>query len=222
MDQSVIQLPIVMEPGCEDLVPVKAHPTDACFDAYAAENVLLTRDKVFVVSLGFRVAIPPGWEMQVRMRSGLALKHGVMLANGIGTIDPDYRGLVGALLYLGCGTSYRVSRGDRIAQLSLQYVHDVQLVHVTELATTLRGQGGFGSTGQGKLITFTSPKLDVGRCKGCNKDYMAVTLPERCSECGEQIVKSATTGVPAVEDEHAKGTGAGNTGDRPTAEGDPR
>jgi dUTP pyrophosphatase len=100
-----------------------------------------------LVRTGLALAIPPGYEAQVRPRSGLALKHGLTLPNTPATIDSDYRGeLMIAMINLGT-EPVAVTRGMRIAQLVFQRVERVQLVEVTELPPSERGQGGFGSTG---------------------------------------------------------------------------
>ncbi len=100
-----------------------------------------------IVPTGFRVEIPMGYEMQIRPRSGLALKHGISLPNTPGTIDSDYRGPLGvALINLG-GESYTIRHGDRIAQMIVAPVVQVRFALVETLSDTARGEGGFGSTG---------------------------------------------------------------------------
>ncbi len=101
-----------------------------------------------VVPTGFRIAIPPGFEVQIRPRSGLALTHGITLPNTPGTIDSDYRGPLGvALVNLG-GHPYTIRHGDRIAQMIVAPVLQAGFAVVTELEATARGEGGFGSTGK--------------------------------------------------------------------------
>ena len=101
-----------------------------------------------VVPTGLRVEIPPGFEMQIRPRSGLALKHGITLPNTPGTIDSDYRGPLGvALVNLGA-EPYTIRHGDRIAQMIVAPVIQVQFQEVDALSDTTRGTGGFGSTGK--------------------------------------------------------------------------
>ncbi|MEM8788933.1 MAG: dUTP diphosphatase [Pseudomonadota bacterium] len=99
------------------------------------------------VPLGFAFALPPGLEMQVRPRSGLALEHGLMLANGPGTIDADYRGEVFVILLNGGDAPYHVTHGARIAQMVLAPVFRVEWDEAEALEDTARGDGGFGSTG---------------------------------------------------------------------------
>lgn len=101
-----------------------------------------------VVPTGLRVEIPPGFEMQIRPRSGLALKHGITLPNTPGTIDSDYRGPLGvALINLGA-EPYTIHHGDRVAQMIVAPVIQVQFQEVEALSDTARGVGGFGSTGK--------------------------------------------------------------------------
>ncbi len=100
-----------------------------------------------LVPTGLAVAIPPGWEVQVRPRSGLALKHGVSQVNAPGTIDSDYRGEVGILLINLGSEPFVVRRGDRIAQLVVAPAVHARLVEVDALDDTRRGGGGFGHTG---------------------------------------------------------------------------
>jgi dUTP pyrophosphatase len=99
------------------------------------------------VPTGLVLEIPPGWEGQVRPRSGLALRHGVTLVNAPGTLDSDYRGEVAVLLINLGPDPYTVRRGDRIAQLVLAPVAAVTVVEVEEVTDSERGDGGFGSTG---------------------------------------------------------------------------
>jgi dUTP pyrophosphatase len=100
-----------------------------------------------LIRTGLAMAIPKGYEIQVRSRSGCALKYGIMLVNGIGTIDEDYRGEIGVILYNSSKEDFFINRGDRIAQLVLQKVPKVDLIVVDDLDETDRGEGGFGSTG---------------------------------------------------------------------------
>lgn len=100
------------------------------------------------IPCGFAMALPRGWEAQLRPRSGLALRHGLTLANSPGTIDSDYRGEVTAVLVNHGASVVIIVPGDRIAQLVFARVHEITLELVTELALTPRGAGGFGSTGK--------------------------------------------------------------------------
>jgi dUTP pyrophosphatase len=140
------------DPGCEDLVPKKAHDDDAGFDLFAAQDFSLKLNEVKVIPTGFRMALEPGWEAQVRPRSGWAAKKGLMVVNSPGTIDAGYRGPVGVILkYTGISSpsepvTIEFKRGDRIAQMVIQRVPDVDLIVVSELDETARGEGGYGST----------------------------------------------------------------------------
>ena len=116
--------------------------------AAVAEPLELAPGEIIMIPTNLAVAIPPGFEIQVRPRSGLAIKHGVTIINSPGTIDADYRGEVKiGLINLG-PKSYTIQRGDRVAQLVVAPVHRADLQVVTELETTVRQTGGFGHTGK--------------------------------------------------------------------------
>jgi len=113
-----------------------------------AAGITLQPMQRLIVPTGLRVEIPQGYEMQVRPRSGLALKHGITLPNTPGTIDSDYRGPLGvALINLG-DTPYTIAHGERIAQAIIAPVVQGRFVTVETLSETARGHGGFGSTGK--------------------------------------------------------------------------
>jgi dUTP pyrophosphatase len=116
-------------------------------DVLAAEDITLEPGARHAVATGLAVAIPPGFEIQVRPRSGLALKHGISIPNTPGTIDSDYRGEVKVILINHGDAPFDVKRGDRIAQLMLAPVTRANWLPVDELDETVRGEGGFGSTG---------------------------------------------------------------------------
>jgi dUTP pyrophosphatase len=101
-----------------------------------------------LVPTGLMIAVPPGYEAQVRPRSGLALKHGVTVLNSPGTVDADYRGEVSVLLINHGEEPFTIRRGERIAQLVIAAVTQANLVAVASLSSTDRGSGGFGSTGR--------------------------------------------------------------------------
>ena len=101
-----------------------------------------------LIPTGFAVELPPGYEGQVRPRSGLALKHGVTVLNAPGTVDSDYRGEIGVLLINLGSDAFPISRGERIAQLVVTRVERVEAVEKDELSGTYRGESGFGSTGR--------------------------------------------------------------------------
>ncbi|MCL4424832.1 MAG: dUTP diphosphatase [Firmicutes bacterium] len=136
--------------GTEDL-PLPRYMTEgaAGMDLYAAveAEITLPAGGVTLVPTGLSLAVPPGYEGQVRPRSGLSLKHSVTLLNSPGTIDSDYRGEVQVILINLGKEPFVIRRGDRIAQLVLQPVLRAELVEVEELEATQRGAGGFGHTG---------------------------------------------------------------------------
>ncbi len=113
-----------------------------------AGGALLAPMERKLLPTGVRVAIPQGFEMQIRPRSGLALKHGISLPNTPGTIDSDYRGPLGVLLVNLGSDPFPIQHGDRIAQVIIAPVVQAQFTMVARLAGTERGEGGFGSTGR--------------------------------------------------------------------------
>ena len=119
----------------------------AGFDLQAAEFKVVEPGKVVLVKTDLKVAVPEGYELQVRSRSGLALKNGVFVLNAPGTVDADYRGTVGVILANFSTERFVVNAGDRIAQGVVSKVEQVQFVQVDSLESTERGAGGFGSTG---------------------------------------------------------------------------
>ena len=128
--------------------PTYASDGAAGLDVVAAESLTLAPGARHAVATGFAIAIPPGYEVQVRPRSGLALKHGITCLNTPGTIDSDYRGEVKVIL-ANLGTApFDVVRGERIAQLVPAPVLRAAFVEVETLDDTARGGGGFGSTGR--------------------------------------------------------------------------
>ncbi len=132
-----------------DGLELPAYATDgaAGMDVLAAEDVTLAPGARHAVATGLALAIPPGFEIQVRPRSGLALKHGISVPNTPGTIDSDYRGELKVILINHGSADFAVRRGDRIAQLVLAPVVLASWLKVDELDATQRGEGGFGSTG---------------------------------------------------------------------------
>jgi dUTP pyrophosphatase len=112
------------------------------------QPLVLASGRHALVPTGLVVALPPGFEAQVRPRSGLAAKHGVTVLNSPGTIDADYRGEVGVLLINHGAEPFTIRRGERIAQMVVAPVSQAELVAVTTVSETDRGAGGFGSTGR--------------------------------------------------------------------------
>lgn len=148
---SSVPVDVVVLPHAEGL-PLPAWQTEgsAGADVRAAltEPVVLAPGERRLVPTGLRLALPPGWELQVRPRSGLAARHGVTVINSPGTIDADYRGeLLVPLVNLG-SEPFRVERGERVAQLVLAPVFRAAWRVVATLDDTARGGGGFGSTGR--------------------------------------------------------------------------
>jgi dUTP pyrophosphatase len=135
--------------GADLPLPAYATTGAAGLDICAAverDIVILPGERAHVPT-GFSYAIPEGYEGQVRPRSGLALRHGLMLPNAPGTIDSDYRGELGVILINMGKEPVRISRGDRIAQLVIAPVTRAELTEVSDVGATERGDGGFGSTG---------------------------------------------------------------------------
>ena len=130
------------------IAPTYATDGAAGLDVVAAEDVTLAPGQRHAVATGFAVAIPEGFEVQVRPRSGLALKHGITCLNTPGTIDHDYRGEVKVILANLGSEPFEVRRGERIAQLVPAPVTKADFVEVEALTETVRGAGGFGSTGR--------------------------------------------------------------------------
>jgi dUTP pyrophosphatase len=133
-----------------DPLPLPQYATEgsAGLDLRADEAVHLAPGARALVPTGIAIAIPPGYEGQVRPRSGLALRHGVTCLNSPGTIDSDYRGEVAVILVNLGSESVSLSRGERIAQLIVAPVLRADLRETRELAPTRRGSGGFGHTGR--------------------------------------------------------------------------
>lgn len=128
-------------------LPAYATEGAAGMDVLAAEDVTLPPGARHAVATGFAVAIPAGYEIQVRPRSGLALKHGITVPNTPGTIDSDYRGELKVIVINHGAAPFVIARGDRIGQLVLAPVTLAVWSEVGELDETARGEGGFGSTG---------------------------------------------------------------------------
>ena len=134
----------------EARLPTQGSAEAAGWDLYALEETTVVRHKSSLIRTGLATAIPSGWEGQIRCRSSLG-KKGMIMPNGLGTIDADYRGeLMVLATWIGEGDSFVVAKGERVAQMLFAPVPKVTIVEtsVEELGTTSRGEGGFGSTGQ--------------------------------------------------------------------------
>lgn len=129
------------------ILPKRATSGAACYDAYLGHtHPPLMPGECRAIPLGFQVEVPEGYELQVRARSGLASK-GVIMANGVGTIDSDYRGEVGAILINLSGMIMPLNKGDRICQLKISEAKTIDWEIVDEIGNTERGEGGYGSSG---------------------------------------------------------------------------
>ena len=148
MDQ--IEVRVKQKEGCEDLaLPryMSEHASGMDLLAAVEAETVLAPGAIALVPTGLYLSIPPGYEAQVRPRSGLALKHGLTVVNSPGTIDSDYRGEVGVILGNVGREPFRIERGMRIAQMVFQQVVQGGWEVVPELDDTVRGEGGFGHTG---------------------------------------------------------------------------
>jgi dUTP pyrophosphatase len=145
----MIQVLITRLPHAVDQpLPQQATPGSAGYDLASAEEVALQPMERKLVSTGIKIALPPGYECQIRPRSGLAIKHGITLPNTPATIDSDYRGEIKVPM-INLGTEdFTVTRGMRIAQMIFAPVEQAAFQEVAELPASDRGEGGFGSTGR--------------------------------------------------------------------------
>jgi len=136
--------------GCEDIeLPEYKTVGASGMDLRAAveTDTVVAPGAIVLIPTGLHIAVPAGYEAQVRPRSGLALKHGITIPNSPGTIDSDYRNEVGVIIANISAEPFTVTRGMRIAQMVICRSHQVELVEVEALSETERGMGGFGSTG---------------------------------------------------------------------------
>ncbi len=128
-------------------IPKAAKVGDVAFDLYSVIDHKIEPGERYAVPTGIAVEIPPGYEGQVRPRSGLALKEGITVLNTPGTIDSGYRGEVKTIMINHSDVSFQITKGMRISQLAIRPVPEVSFIEVDELSDTDRGEGGFGSTG---------------------------------------------------------------------------
>ena len=140
-----------LKPDLHENIPLPCYmtPQSAGMDICAAieKEIVIETGKITLIPTGFAMAIPGGYEAQIRPRSGLAVKHGIGLINSPGTIDADYRGeIMIPVINLG-KKDYTIHRGDRIAQMVIKRVYQARLQVVEDLDETIRNNGGFGHTG---------------------------------------------------------------------------
>lgn len=133
-------------------LPLPAYQTElsAGMDLLAAveEDIVLEAGEIRLIPTGLKIAVPDGYEAQIRPRSGLALKHGISMVNCVGTIDADYRGEVGVILINHGKKPFPIARGERIAQMVINPIVQADFNLVDSLDDTERGEGGFGHTGK--------------------------------------------------------------------------
>ena len=150
-EQPVVKL-LRLRPDRDDDIPLPSYmtPLSAGMDLHAAveKPVDLSPGRVMLIPTGFAMALPPGFEAQIRPRSGLAARHAIGLINSPGTIDADYRGEVMLPLINFGQQPYRIERGDRVAQMIINRVYQVRIETVRRLDATERNTGGFGHTGK--------------------------------------------------------------------------
>jgi dUTP pyrophosphatase len=146
-----MKIKIKRDPGCED-IPLPKYMSEHAsgMDLFAAvkEKEALSPGQYKLIPTGIYIAVPPGYEAQVRPRSGLAFKHGISVTNSPGTIDADYRGPVSVILHNLGKETFVINRGDRIAQMIITKVEKAEWDLVEDLDKTSRNEGGFGHTGK--------------------------------------------------------------------------
>ncbi|WP_195937841.1 dUTP diphosphatase [Romboutsia sp. 1001713B170131_170501_G6] len=129
------------------IIPNFAHKGDAGMDLYSIEEVVIPASESKLIKTGISIALPKNTEAQVRPRSGLALKHSVTVLNAPGTIDEGYRGEIGVILINHGKEDFIVNKNMKIAQMVVKPIYDINILEVSDLDDTERGNGGFGSTG---------------------------------------------------------------------------
>jgi dUTP diphosphatase len=150
----MVSIQVIYDQGADHKVALPSYETDGSAGADLRANLpdrgslTLKPGERTLVPTGLRIQIPFGFEVQIRPRSGLALKHGITLPNSPGTIDSDYRGPLGVIVMNAGHEGYQINHGDRIAQMVVAPVVQAQFELVDALADTQRGGGGFGSTGR--------------------------------------------------------------------------
>ena len=132
------------------LLPCYAHEEDAGMDIFSNEDVVVKAKEWALVKTGFSMELPHGFEAQVRSKSGLSLKSGIIVLNSPGTIDENYRGEVCVIVMNVSNNNYKIEKNQKIAQMVINKVEHLKCVEVDEISQTKRGDGGFGSTGLNK------------------------------------------------------------------------
>ncbi len=146
-----VKISLNRKKGCEDLpIPGYATRGSSGMDLYADvdNEVILMPGEIRLISAGIYISIPEGYEAEIRPRSGLALKHGISLVNTPGTIDSDYRGLIGLIMINHGKEPFSIKRRDRIAQMVIKDIVKAEIAVCEELDETVRSHGGFGHTGK--------------------------------------------------------------------------
>ncbi len=144
-----VLIPIKVDPKAQDLpLPQYMTPGSSGLDLFSSETVEIPAGGWRLVPCGFYLAIPPGFEGQIRPRSGLALRHGITILNTPATIDSDYRGMVQVILMNLSADNFLINRGERFAQLVISPVVKARFVLQDQLPRSERDQGGFGHTGR--------------------------------------------------------------------------
>jgi dUTP pyrophosphatase len=143
-----MEVKIKLENGCEIFCPKKAHPDDAGYDLYSRIDAVLEPLSGMAIPVGFAMELPSGYEAQIRPRSGLAAKHHITVTNSPGTVDANFRGEVKVILYNLGKEPFIIQRGDRIAQMVICKLPEIELIETTELSETDRNTNGFGSSGK--------------------------------------------------------------------------
>jgi len=129
------------------IIPNYAHEDNAGMDLFSVKDVLILPGHRALIPTGIKVEIPKGYEMQIRSKSGLALREGITVLNAPGTIDSSYTGETGVILINHSSKPYKVEKGQKIAQIIFNKIERVKFVEADKIKTTKRGDGGFGSTG---------------------------------------------------------------------------
>ena len=132
------------------LLPSYAHKEDAGMDIFSNEDLIIQPQEWKLVKTGFSMELPKGYEAQVRSKSGLSLKSGIVVLNSPGTIDENYRGEVGVIVMNASKNAYHIELHQKIAQMVINKVEHLKCVEVDNISTSNRGEGGFGSTGLNK------------------------------------------------------------------------